>query len=117
MKSVRGGTGRQRRHKRLRKKIAGTAVRPRLCVMVSNRHLYVQLVDDERGVTLTSATTAGKQGDGKKNVEAAQRLGRMMAERVKEKGIQAVVFDRGGFLYHGRVKALADALREAGIRL
>lgn len=104
------------RHRRLRHKVAGTAGRPRLCVMISNKHIHVQIVDDERAVTLASASTAGKAAPVKgKNVAAAKALGRHVAALARAKGITTVVFDRGGFKYHGRVKAIADAIREAGI--
>lgn len=104
------------RHRRLRRKVTGTAARPRLCVMVSNKHIHVQIVDDERAATLAAATTAGKAAIVKgKNVAAATALGRQVAELARAKGVKAVVFDRGGFKYHGRIKAIAEAIREAGI--
>jgi large subunit ribosomal protein L18 len=114
-----------RRHRislRLRKRIAGTAERPRLAVFRSVSHIYAQVIDDLAGVTLVSAATTeaavkaaltgGARGG---NRAGAQAVGRLVAERLKEKGISRVVFDRGGFLYHGRVKAVADAAREAGL--
>ena len=84
--------------------------------MVSNNHLYVQFVDDERGVTLAAVSTKGANGLGRKNVSGAKEVGQRAAELAKAKGIEAVVFDRGGYRYHGRVKALADAAREAGLK-
>lgn len=99
---------------RLRQKIRGTAVRPRMSVTVSNRRIYVQFMDDDRAATLASVSTLG--GDGKKNVGAAQDLGKRAAAAAVKKGIRSVVFDRGGSQFHGRVKAVADAAREAGLR-
>lgn len=115
MKAVIRKEQRWKRHRRLRKKVAGTAERPRLCVMVSGRYLYAQAVDDDQAVTLAAATTRGQEKSGK-NIAMAQQLGTRVAAVLKEKGITAVVFDRGGFMYHGRVKAVADAIRAAGIR-
>ncbi len=109
---------RQRVHTRIRAKISGTAERPRLNVYRSLNHIYTQLIDDAAGVTLVSASSQGKKADGAAyggNVEAAKAVGKLIAERAQEKGIKKVVFDRGGYLYHGRVKALADAAREAGL--
>ena len=113
---------RQRVHDRIRAKMAGTAERPRLNVYRSLNHIYTQLIDDANGVTLASASTMTSKGEGNKdarkaggNVAAAQEVGKLIAERAKEKGIKKVVFDRGGYLYHGRIKALADAAREAGL--
>ena len=109
---------RQRVHSRIRQKMAGTATRPRLNVYRSVNHIYTQLIDDASGSTLASASTVEAKGTEKRsggNVEAARAVGRAIAERAKEKGIQKVVFDRGGYLYHGRVKAVADAAREAGL--
>lgn len=107
---------RRRIHIRIRKKLSGTAERPRLAVFRSIKHIYVQVIDDRAGVTLVSASSAEKDGPNGGNVAGAQAIGKLVAERAKEKGISAVVFDRGGFLYHGRVKALADAAREAGLK-
>jgi len=107
---------RRRIHIRIRKKLSGTAERPRLAVFRSIKHIYVQVIDDRAGVTLVSASSAEKGGPNGGNVAGAQAIGKLVAERAKEKGISAVVFDRGGFLYHGRVKALADAAREAGLK-
>ena len=112
---------RQRIRNRIRKKLAGRPERPRLAVFRSQGHIYAQVIDDEAGRTLCSASSldADFKGDGKKrgaNVAAAKQVGQLIATRAKEKGIQAVVFDRGGFLYHGRIKALADAARESGLK-
>ncbi|OUM95067.1 MAG: 50S ribosomal protein L18 [Thermobacillus sp. ZCTH02-B1] len=110
---------RLKRHLRIRKKISGTAERPRLSVFRSAKHIYAQLIDDEKGITLASASTLDKELRGKiangGNVEAARQVGELIAKRAKAKGIDKVVFDRGGYLYHGRVKALADAAREGGL--
>ncbi len=110
---------RDRRHLRVRKKIAGTQVRPRLCVFRSLNHIYAQVIDDDAQVTLASASTsepslkgALKSGG---NVEAAKAVGKIIAERAIGKGVKSVVFDRGGYLYHGRVKALALGAREGGL--
>jgi len=102
---------------RIRKKIAGTAQRPRLAVHFSNSNVYAQLIDDERGVTLASASTLEKEV-GKKgaSVAAAARVGELVAKRAKASSIEQVVFDRGGYQYHGKVKALADSAREAGLK-
>jgi large subunit ribosomal protein L18 len=107
---------RQRIHKRIRRKLAGTGERPRLAVFRSVAHIYVQLIDDAKGVTLVSASSVDKGAKTKGgNVAAAKTIGKLVAERAKEKGIVKVVFDRGGYQYHGRVKALADAARAAGL--
>ena len=131
---------RSRVHKRIRRKLSGTAARPRLAVFRSEAHIYAQVIDDGEGKTLVSASTVakvdsdakgsgakagdakdGKAKDGKAkkanggNVAAAKTIGKLVAERAQEKGIKSVVFDRGGFQYHGRIKALADAAREAGL--
>ena len=105
---------RLRRHRRVRVKVIGTAGRPRLSVYRSLQHVYAQLIDDEAGRTLAAASTAQLK-TGKKNADAAAAVGRTIAERAKAAGVNSAVFDRGGFLYHGRVKALADAAREAGL--
>jgi large subunit ribosomal protein L18 len=113
---------RGRVHERIRNRILGTAERPRLNVYRSLNHIYAQVVDDTSGVTLVAASTNEKSEGGKKskaaggNVAAAKVVGKSIAERAKAKGIQKVVFDRGGYLYHGRVKALADAARAAGLQ-
>ncbi|GFR38835.1 50S ribosomal protein L18 [Insulibacter thermoxylanivorax] len=110
---------RLRRHFRVRKKVSGTAERPRLNVYRSEKHIYAQLIDDVKGVTLASASTLDKElrSEVKNggNVEAARKVGELIAKRAQAAGIKAVVFDRGGYLYHGRVKALAEAAREAGL--
>jgi large subunit ribosomal protein L18 len=102
-------------HERIRAKMQGTAERPRLNVYRSLNHIYAQVVDDTKGTTLVSASTVAAKGKTGGNVAAAKEIGKLVAERAKEKGIKKVVFDRGGYLYHGRVKALADAAREAGL--
>jgi large subunit ribosomal protein L18 len=108
---------RKKRHARVRAKLSGTEARPRLNVFRSSKHIYAQLIDDVNGVTIASASTLDKDLnlDSTKNVEAAQKVGELVAKRAVEKGIKAVVFDRGGYLYHGRVQALADAARENGL--
>ena len=109
---------RKRIHQRLRQRLAGTPQRPRLNVYRSLNHIYAQLIDDSTGATLVSASTAtGKKGAKRTggNVASAKEIGKLIAERAKEKGVKKVVFDRGGYLYHGRIKALADAAREAGL--
>jgi large subunit ribosomal protein L18 len=106
-------------HERIRKKLQGTAERPRLNVYRSLNHIYVQVIDDLHGKTLVSASTAeGKKEDRRTggNVASAKAIGKVIAERAKAKGVTKVVFDRGGYIYHGRVKALADAAREAGLQ-
>ena len=107
-----------RRHGRVRKKIHGTAARPRLAVFRSNKHIVLQVIDDESGTTLAAASTneATERSTGSGgSVAAASRMGQLVAERAKAAGIDKVVFDRGGFAYHGRVAAAADAAREAGL--
>ncbi|MFC6646790.1 50S ribosomal protein L18 [Granulicella cerasi] len=109
---------RQRVHTRIRSKISGTAERPRLNVYRSLNHIYTQLIDDASGVTIASASTVAKKGESQSvggNVEAAKAVGKLIAERAQAAGVKKVVFDRGGYLYHGRIKALADAAREAGL--
>ncbi|MBU6227815.1 MAG: 50S ribosomal protein L18 [Acidobacteria bacterium] len=110
--------GRLRRHRRVRKKVHGTAARPRLAVYRSNRHLSAQVIDDDSGRTLVSASSL--EADFRKqqaggNVAAATAIGSLVAERAKQAGITTVVFDRGGFLYHGRIAAIAEAARAAGL--
>ena len=108
---------RLKRHKRVRAKISGTAARPRLCVYRSNAHIAAQIIDDVAGVTLVSASTLEKAFEGNGgNKEAAKKVGLMIAERAAQKGITDVVFDRGGYLYHGRVSELADGAREGGLK-
>lgn len=108
-------------HRRVRKKVEGTGERPRLAVYRSLKGIYVQAIDDTTGNTIASASTVEKsfRGEGASggNIDAAKKVGTSIAERLKEKGIDKAVFDRGGFRYHGRVKALADAAREAGLTI
>ncbi len=113
---------RQKVHDRIRKKMAGTTERPRLNVYRSVNHIYAQVIDDAKGTTIVSATSVEKgkgiKGDKRPtggNVASAKDVGKLIAERAQQKGVKKVVFDRGGYLYHGRVKALADAAREAGL--
>ena len=109
----------QKRHKSIRVKLAGTAEFPRLAVYRSTKHIYAQLIDDDNHVTLASASSNDKELKAKLshggNIEAAKIVGEAIAQRAKKAGIECVVFDRGGFLYHGRIAALADAAREAGL--
>jgi len=107
-------------HQRIRKNLSGTLARPRLAVFRSNKHIYAQIIDDSKGVTLTAASSLDpdarpdlKNGG---NMAAAKAVGQLVAQRAKGKGIETVLFDRGGYLYHGRIKALADAAREAGLK-
>jgi large subunit ribosomal protein L18 len=104
---------RQRIHQRIRRKLAGTAERPRLNVYRSLNHIYAQVIDDQKGETLVSASSIKLKTGG--NVASAKEIGKAVAELAVKKGIKKVVFDRGGYLYHGRIKALADAAREAGL--
>jgi large subunit ribosomal protein L18 len=106
---------RLRVHDRIRAKMQGTTERPRLNVYRSLNHIYAQVIDDSQGVTIVSASTVAAKAKTGGNVAAAKEVGKLVAERAKEKGIKKVVFDRGGYLYHGRIKALADAAREAGL--
>ena len=107
---------RERRHKRVRTKISGTANRPRLCVFRSNSNLYVQIIDDEKATTLVQASTLDKEVKTKhSNKEAAKEVGTLIAKKALEKNIKEVVFDRGGYIYHGVVKELAEAAREGGL--
>jgi large subunit ribosomal protein L18 len=108
-----------RRHRRVRKKVLGTAERPRLAVFRSNKHIYAQAIDDLTGRTLVSASTmeADVRGGATATVEAAKNVGKLVGERVKAAGVTTVVFDRGGFKYHGRVAAVAEGAREAGLTL
>ena len=107
---------RERRHRRVRTKISGTPECPRLCVFRSNTNLYAQVIDDVNGVTLASASTLDKEVKTKKsNKEAAKEVGTLVAKRAIEKNIKTVVYDRGGYVYHGVVKELAEAAREAGL--
>ena len=110
---------RKRRKMRIRKKISGTAARPRLVIFRSNLHIYAQLVDDLAGATLASASTQelAKAGEAvKANKEGAVQVGKQIAAKAKEKNIESVVFDRNGYIYHGRIKALADSARESGLK-
>ncbi len=107
------------KHRRMRNRISGTTERPRLAVFRSNNHMYAQIIDDTEGKTLVSANTLQKDVKAElektNNVDAAAYLGKVIAQKAQEKGIKAVVFDRGGFIYQGKIKALADAAREAGL--
>jgi large subunit ribosomal protein L18 len=105
---------RLRRHRRVRRRVVGTAERPRLAVFRSNRHIYAQLIDDVAGRTLAAATSVALPGEGNKR-DDAKRVGTELAQRAKQAGISAVVFDRGGYQFHGRVQALAEAVREGGL--
>ncbi len=108
---------RKRRHTRLRRKISGTSEAPRLSVFKSLRHIYAQLIDDTSGNTLVSASSLEKGFESGTNMtEKAKKVGSMLADRMKEKSIETLVFDRGGYKYHGRIAALADSMREAGIQ-
>jgi large subunit ribosomal protein L18 len=109
-------TRRRIRH-RIRRKVRGTAERPRLAVFRSIKHIYVQAVDDVTGRTLVQASSRDSEIKGAGNVETAKKVGALVAQRLKEAGVKHVVFDRGGVLYHGRVRALADAAREAGLKI
>ncbi len=119
MLSYQRAQGRRRRQKRVRKKILGTDNRPRVCVFRSNKHIYAQVISDEKGATLVSVSTLSKELIGAvakvKGVDAAKKVGAHLAEVCQGKGINNVVFDRNGFLFHGRVKALAEAAREADL--
>jgi len=110
---------RKKRHLRIRKNIAGTTERPRLSVFRSSKHIYAQIIDDVNGNTIVSASTVDKELRDKvtngANIEAAKLVGELVAKRAVEKGIKSVVFDRSGYLYHGRIKALAESAREAGL--
>jgi large subunit ribosomal protein L18 len=110
-------TVREAIHRRIRRKVKGSSERPRLAVYRSVKHIYAQVVDDQLGKTIVSASTTEKdlRGASGGNLDAARRIGKIIAERALEKGIESVVFDRGGYLYHGRIKALTDAAREAGL--
>ena len=110
---------RVRRHRRVRKRVVGTAARPRLCVFRSNKHIYAQVIDDTTGLTLAAASTveAGLREGSTGNIDAAKAVGQLVGERAKAAGINQVVFDRGGFRYHGRVAALCDGARAAGLEV
>lgn len=108
---------RLKRKRRIRKKISGTAERPRLSVFRSPKHVYAQLIDDEKGVTLASSSSMGKStANGRANVELCKEVGKKLAEKCKSINVESVVFDKGGYAYHGRVKALAEGAREAGLK-
>jgi large subunit ribosomal protein L18 len=111
------GAARQKRHERIRLTMAGSAARPRLAVFRSNSHIYAQVIDDASGRTLATASTVEKElrGSRQTKTEEAAVVGRLVAERAKSAGVEHVVFDRAGFRYHGRIKSLADAAREAGL--
>lgn len=117
MASTSRATIRRGIHSRIRKKVSGTAARPRLAVFRSLNHIYAQIIDDEAGKTLVSASSieADLKGNSGGDIEAAKRIGKVIGERAQTAGISEVVYDRGGYLYHGRVKALIDASREAGL--
>lgn len=108
---------RNKRHLRVRRKVFGTPERPRMAVFKSNKHIYVQIIDDTKGHTLAAASTIDKDFNLEKtwDIEAAKEVGKLIAKRALEKGLKKVTFDRGGFQYHGKIKALADAAREAGL--
>jgi large subunit ribosomal protein L18 len=120
MPKVSSNEVRMRIHERIRKRLSGSPARPRLAVFRSTKHIYAQIIDDSKGTTLIAASTL--DADAKKdvkqggNIAAAKAVGKLVAERAKQKGIDAVLFDRGGYIYHGRVKALAEAAREAGLK-
>jgi large subunit ribosomal protein L18 len=117
MSKINRKEGRRRIHARIRKKVAGTAARPRLAVHYSNQHVYAQVIDDTVGRTVAAASTLDKSIEkAASNVESAAKVGALVAERAKAANVSAVVFDRGGHLYHGKIKALADAAREAGLQ-
>lgn len=104
------------RHQRIRKKLAGTAERPRLAVFKSQKHVYAQIIDDRAGHTIAAASSTEKGLEASDNIEGAKKVGAALAQRAKEKGIETVVFDRGGFQYHGVVASLADGAREGGLK-
>jgi large subunit ribosomal protein L18 len=107
---------RKRIHRRVAKKVRGTAARPRLAVFRSAKHIYAQVIDDESGKTVASASSREKSVERGSNVAGATEVGKLVASRCSESGVETVVFDRGGFRYHGRVKALANAVREGGLK-
>lgn len=107
---------RRRRHVRVRKRVRGTSTRPRLAVFRSNRHIYAQVIDDQVGHTVVQASSREAVVDGSVTVSSASEVGKLVAARAAEAGVSTVVFDRGGFPFHGRIKALADAAREAGLK-
>jgi large subunit ribosomal protein L18 len=109
--------GRTRRHERVREKVRGSAARPRLAVFRSLTHIYAQLVDDDAGKTLVAASSLDAKDAKGKRIDVAKSVGTALGDRAKQKGLTEVVFDRGGYRYHGRVKALADGVREAGVKV
>lgn len=116
IKKISSNTKRIKRHQRVRKNISGTAERPRLSVYRSLNHIYAQIIDDTKGTTLVSASSLDKDFSGYGgNIDGAKQVGNLVAKKALEKGIKAVVFDRGGYIYHGRVAALADGAREGGL--
>lgn len=115
IKKIQKNAIRQRKHERVRKKISGSAERPRLCVFRSNKNIYAQIINDVEHKTLVSASTLEMEGLGS-NKEAAGAVGKKIAERALEQGIEEVVFDRSGYIYHGRIASLAQAAREAGLK-
>ena len=106
---------RQRIHKRIRRRVRGTEERPRLAVFRSLKHIYAQVIDDAKGHTVVAASSSEEKGKNGGNIAGATSIGKLVAERAQEKGVKSVVFDRGGYLYHGRVKAWAEAARKAGL--
>ena len=117
IKQYNGNAQRLKRHRRVRKNISGTTERPRLNVFRSLNHIYAQIIDDTQGVTLAAASSLDKEFEGYGgNIDAAKKVGVMIAEKALAKGIKEVVFDRGGYVYHGRVAALADGAREGGLQ-
>ena len=110
---------RKRRHVRVRKRVTGTSEAPRLCVFKSSRHIHAQVIDDTKRVTIVGASSTGKEFEGysghRGNVEAAKKLGEIIGKKAVEKGVKRVVFDRGGFIFHGRIRAVAEAARKAGL--
>jgi len=120
IKKPSANAARKNRHARVRKRITGTSNKPRLNVFRSNQHIYAQIIDDSQGFTLAAASTLDEEfqakGSSGGNIEAAKVVGELIAKRAQEKGITTVVFDRGGYLYHGRVAALADAARAGGLQ-
>ena len=115
-KQINRKAGRRRIRHRIRKKIRGTASRPRVAVFRSLRHIYAQAIDDENERTLASASSQSKKLSKGGDIEAARQVGALLAKKLKSSGVESAVFDRGGFIYHGRVKALADAARETGLK-
>lgn len=115
IKKIDRNAARLRKHKRIRRKVAGTAVRPRLCIFRSNKGIYAQVIDDQKGLTLCSASSA-ELNLTNNNVETSTKVGELIAKKTLDLKIDTVVFDRGGYLFHGKVKALADAARKEGLK-